>query len=93
MKLQYTHARLTSLLNKCQEFDNDTSLGDLLTEQIAVELVWVISRCDKEALKLLSVKNEETPDQAAAIYKLFSAARLTLADGMTVLGIRPFDRI
>ena len=119
VKLQYTHARLTSLLEKCQHLDNDTSLGDLLTEQIAVELVWVISRYDEvlaasytsleavtmvkflfqlcnttsKALKLLPVKNAETPDLAAARYKLFSAARLTLADGMTVLGIRPLDRI
>ena len=119
VKLQYTHARLTSLLDKCQELEKDTSLGDMLTEQIAVELVWVISRYDEvlaasytsleavtmvkflfqlcnttsKALKLLPVKNAETPDLAAARYKLFSAARLTLADGMTVLGIRPLDRI
>ena len=121
VKLQYTHARLTSLLEKCEELNTEvvTSLGELLTEQIAVELVWVISRYDEvlaasystleavtmvkylfqlcnttsKALKLLSVKNAETPDLAAARYKLFSAARLTLADGMSVLGIRPLDRI
>ena len=121
VKLQYTHARLTSLLEKCQELDTelDTSLGDLLTESIAVELVWVISRYDEvlassyttleavtmvkflfqlcnttsKALKLLPVKNAETRDLAAARIKLFAAAKLILADGMTVLGIRPLDRI
>ena len=121
VKLQYTHARLTSLLEKCVEQDTelDTSLGDLLTESIAVELVWVISRYDEvlassyttleavtmvkflfqlcnttsKALKLLPVKNAETRDLAAARIKLFAAARLTLADGMTVLGIRPLDKI
>ena len=120
VKLQYTHARLTSLLDKCQDLATELdSLGDLLTEQIAVELVSVISRYDEilaasyttleavtmvkflfqlcnttsKALKLLPVRNAETPDLAAARYKLFSAARMTLADGMTVLGIRPLDRI
>ena len=50
VKLQYTHARLTSLLDKCQDLDTELdteSLGELLAEPIAVELVWVIARYDE----------------------------------------------
>ena len=50
VKLQYTHARLTSLLDKCRDLDTELdneSLGELLAEPIAVELVWVIARYDE----------------------------------------------
>ena len=49
VKLQYTHARLSSLISKCSEHDIDVDHVDaeLLSEPIAVELVYVISRYDE----------------------------------------------
>ena len=48
VKLQYSHARLCSLIEKCQELDIELeSYGEHLSEAIAVELVFVISHYDE----------------------------------------------
>ena len=123
VKLQYTHARLTSLLTNCAELarpaDCQLQPGDLLTEPCALELVFTISRYDEvlssayhslephqlvlylfrlcnntsKALKLLPVKTAEDESVARARLMLFSCARETLGQGLTVLGIRPLDRM
>ena len=125
VKLQYTHARLTSLLNNCAELacqeeeGEELQPGDYLTEQCALDLVFSISRYDEvlssayhslephqlvlylfslcnltsKALKLLPVKTAEDARLGQARLLLFSCARRTLAQGLTVLGIKPLDRI
>ena len=122
VKLQYTHARLTSLLAKCGDISQEETPphpGDLLTEPCALDLVFIISRYDEvlssayhslephqlvlylfslcnatsKALKLLPVKTAEELSLARARLMMFSSARRTLSQGLTVLGIRPLDRI
>jgi len=125
VKLQYTHARLCSLLAKCGEFGEvgevgeEDEPGDLLTEPCALELVFVIARYDEvlssayhslephqlvlylfslcnatsKALKLLPVKSAGERSLSRARLMMFSSARRTLAEGLTVLGISPLDRI
>ena len=124
VKLQYTHARLTSLLLNCAELaggedEEKFQPGDHLTEPCALDLVFSISRYDEvlssayhslephqlvlylfslcnltsKALKLLPVKTAQERRLGRARLLLFSSARRTLAQGLTVLGIKPLDRI
>ena len=127
VKLQYTHARLTSLLLNCadlagqeeEEEEEELQPGDHLTEPCALELVFSISRYDEvlssayhslephqlvlyllslcnltsKALKLLPVKTAGEARLGRARLALFSSARRTLGQGLTVLGIRPLDRM
>jgi len=48
VKLQYSHARLCSLLEKCKDLDMELeSFGENLSEPIALELVFVIAQYDE----------------------------------------------
>ena len=120
MKLQYTHARLCSLIDKCGDLvTSSDSCGDHLQESVAVELTVLIAKYDEvlsqsyqsleavflvkylfqlcnitsKALKLLPVINAETEETGAARLRMFQAARVVLADAMTVMGITPLERI
>ena len=126
VRLQYTHARLTSLLLNCAELagqqeeeEEEFQPGAHLREPSALDLVFSISRYDEvlssayhslephqlvlyllnlssltsKALKLLPVKTAGEASLGRARLALFSSARRTLAQGLTVLGIRPLDRM
>ena len=119
VKLQYTHARLCSLIDKCGDLVTSHSCGDHLQESVAVELTVLIAKYDEmlsqsyqsleavflvkylfqlcnttsKALKLLPVINAETEEAGAARLRMFQAARVVLADAMTVMGITPLERI
>ena len=48
MKLQYTHARLCSLIDKCGDLvTSSDSCGDHLQESVAVELTVLIAKYDE----------------------------------------------
>jgi len=121
VKLQYTHARLTSLLEASAVDVSDVCDVDTntLEEAIAVELVYIIARYDEvlsisykthephhlvqylftlcntvsKALKLLQVKTAPDSDTARARLLLFQCSRKTLGEGLTLLGIKPLDKI
>lgn len=123
IKLQYTHARLTSILSTCWPLlDHEPEVvSSLLTEPEATHLVVLLASWDEvlatcattlephslthylfklangasKAVKALQVKPLVTsdPETARARLLLFSCVRKVLAEGMTVLGVTPLDRL
>jgi len=123
VKLQYTHARLTSLIESSSE-DIDMANIDYvdtnsLGEFIAVELAYTIGRFDEvlsvsysthephhlvqylfslcntvsKALRVLQVKTAPDTNTAKARLLLFYCARKTLCEGLSLLGLKPLDKI
>lgn len=123
VKLQYTHARLTSLIKSSSE-DIDMANIDYvdtnsLGEFIAVELAYTIGRFDEvlsvsysthephhlvqylfslcntvsKALRVLQVKTAPDTNTAKARLLLFYCARKTLCEGLSLLGLKPLDKI
>eukprot|EP00092_Neocalanus_flemingeri_P027003 GFUD01029284.1.p1 GENE.GFUD01029284.1~~GFUD01029284.1.p1 ORF type:complete len:582 (-),score=149.51 GFUD01029284.1:36-1781(-) len=123
VKLQYTHARLTSLIDTAAVNIDHSDVANIdttsLTESIALELIYHIGRYDEviclshstlephhlvqylftlcnttsKALTVLQVKTAPDPVTAQARLLVFQCARKTLAEGLTILGIEPLEKI
>lgn len=123
VKLQYTHARLTSLLATSASSVDISDVANIdtncLEESIAIELAYTIGRYDEilsisyathephhlvqylftlcntasKALKVLQVMTAPDTNTAQARLLLFECTRKTLAEGLTILGVKPLDKI
>jgi len=118
VKLQYTHARLNSLLLNSEIEVDPTCSTQVLVEQAALELVVLLAQWDEaladsyhqlepcvivqymfnlanatsKALTVLPVKG--SPEEVAkARVLLFHCAKVTLAEGLSLLGIIPLDKM
>ena len=121
--MQYTHSRLTSLVEAATVSLGDSDVTSIdttsLQESIARELVYHIARYDEvlsisyynhephhlvqylfvlcntasKALKVLQVKTAPDTTTAMARLLLFHCTRKTLGEGLTVLGIKPLDKM
>lgn len=118
VKLQYTHARLNSLIEKSGVEVDPTCCTSTLVEPAATDLVVLLAQWDEaladsyhqlepcvivqylfslanstsKALKVLPVKGS-AQDVAQARTLLFHCVKITLAEGLKLLGIQPLDRM
>jgi len=123
VKLQYTHARLSSLIDTCAVTVDIVEINDIdtnsLEEVIALELAYTIAKFDEilsisyrtcephhlvqylftlcntvsKALNVLQVKTAPDINTARARLLMFQCAKKTLGEGLTLLGIKPLDRM
>ncbi|XP_075718248.1 putative arginine--tRNA ligase, mitochondrial isoform X2 [Rhinoderma darwinii] len=91
--LQYTHARLQSLLTLWSSREEEDFNASCLQEPSAIAtLQHLLSHLANVAHQSLHVKGS-TPEVAHARLHFFNSIRVVLASGMKLLGISPVDKM